>query len=182
LWRQRIFLSWTGVGSILRNHSIHFRPSSIGENIPDLYKYRDHVNWSANLTSLSAYDSLLRTTFYIYLLIVVIYLFRYKDIFRFINKYSWLVYSGVTTLLKEYYPRLQTFHCMAHRLEIVEIRWAFSTFASLRAHLNDFPTLHAHLTPLGTNGTRSAKEARKCKGFLANKMSIVTSLYRSYAC
>jgi len=49
---------------------------------------------------------------------------------------------------------------MAHCLEIVEIRWAFSTFASLRAFLNDFLPFMQIFCLLGTNGTRSAKEMR----------------------
>jgi hypothetical protein len=54
--------------------------------------------------------------------------------------------------------------------KIFEVRWAFSTFNSLRALLNDFAALHAHFTLLSVNGSRAAKESSKCKG-LANKMS-----------
>jgi hypothetical protein len=132
-------------------------------------------------------------------------------------------YRGVATLLKEKFPRVQSFHCMAHRLElaiknavdsvngvyhfkifidslykfyslspknqrelasiaadtntvllkinkIFEVRWAFSSFLSMKALLRDYCALYAHLLRLSENGDRWTKEASKCKG-LANKMS-----------
>jgi hypothetical protein len=115
-------------------------------------------------------------------------------------------YRGVATLLKEKFPRVQSFHCMAHRLElaarnavdsvygvshfkffidslykfyslspknqrelasiaadtntsvllkinkIFEVRWAFSSFLSMKALLRDYCALHAHLLRLSENG------------------------------
>lgn len=132
-------------------------------------------------------------------------------------------YNGVSTLLKEQFPRLQTIHCMAHRLElavknaadtvnavghfkifvdslykfysmspknqrdlreiaanmdvvllkigkIFEVRWAFSSFLSLKALLKDYAPLHAHFLKVSALTTRSVDITSNCKG-LVLKMS-----------